>query len=297
MTTKRIVAVVAIVAVIVLAFLAYSFFKTPEEASAPIEVVPIAVEQQESAAEPTATPFSPEPTEVPVSEAEATVEAVAETDAPIEASAKPADSPLPTPEPVEEAEEAPELAREEAEPSPDAPAIFEIVQEESEARFIIEEVLRGEGKRVIGITDQVSGQIAIDLAKPANSQVGTILVNARTLETDSNFRNRAVKNRILLTNDYEFVTFAPTEVIGLPESANIGEPVDFQIAGNLTVTDETHPVVFDVSVTPVSTDRIEGLATVTILYKDFGLFIPDAEAVDTVEDEVTMQLEFVAIPK
>ncbi|MCP4166066.1 MAG: YceI family protein [Chloroflexi bacterium] len=297
MTTKRIVAVVAIVAVIVLAFLAYSFFKTPEEASAPIEAVPIAVEQQESAAEPTATPLPPEPTEVPVSEAEATVEAVAETDAPAESSAKPADSPLPTPEPVEEAEEAPELAKQEAEPSSSAPAIFEIVQEESEARFIIKEVLRGDDKTVIGITDQVSGQIAIDPAKPANSQVGTILVNARTLETDSNFRNRAVKNRILLTNDFEFVSFEPTEVIGLAESAGIGEPIDFQIAGNLTVTDETHPVVFDVIVTPVSSDRIEGLATVTILYKDFGLFIPDAEAVDTVEDEVTLQLEFVAIPK
>lgn len=32
----------------------------------------------------------------------------------------------------------------------------------------------------------------------------------------------------------------------------------------------------------------------TVLYQDFGLFIPDAQAVDTVEDQVILELRFVA---
>jgi hypothetical protein len=53
-------------------------------------------------------------------------------------------------------------------------------------------------------------------------------------------------------------------------------------------------VTFDVTVKIVSEDRIEGSASTEILYADFNLAIPDAQAVDTVEDEVILELEFVA---
>jgi polyisoprenoid-binding protein YceI len=175
------------------------------------------------------------------------------------------------------------------------PILFEIVQAESEARFIIDEVLRGAPKRVVGVTDQVAGQISVDPADPTSAQVGQILVNARTLVTDNDFRNRAVKNRILQTDTYEFVTFQPTQLVGLPESAAIGEPFTFQITGDLTVRDTTKTVTFDVTVTPVDETRLEGLATLTFPYRDFGLVIPDAPAVDTVADDVTLELQFVAL--
>ena len=90
------------------------------------------------------------------------------------------------------------------------------------------------------------------------------------------------------------MTFTPTEIVGLPDSAAIGEPVSFQIKGDLTVTDVTRPVVFDVTVTPESETRIIGEATTTILHKDFNLAIPDAPAVDEVKDEVILELSFVA---
>ena len=61
------------------------------------------------------------------------------------------------------------------------PIVFEIVQDESEARFIIDEVLRGSPKTVVGVTNQVAGQIAVDPADPASAQVGQISINARTL--------------------------------------------------------------------------------------------------------------------
>ena len=285
---KRTIAIVlGILVVVAIAAAAFTVFKKPEEASAPIAAVPLVVETTEPAAvatsapeltatavpEPTAT-VVPDPTATeetqPVVEpvAEATVAEVQPTETPTEATTETASGPM----------------------------IFEIVPAESQARFAINEVLRGSPKTVIGATDQVSGQLAVDPSDPAATQVGVIQVNARTLATDSNMRDRALKNWILQTNDYEFVTFEPSEVLSMPASVAVGESFSFQLAGNLTVRDTTVPVTFDVTVTPVSETRLEGMATLTIPYQDLNVSIPDSPSVDTVSDDLTLELEFVAIP-
>ena len=171
---------------------------------------------------------------------------------------------------------------------------YQLSQESSQARFLIDEVLRGSDFRVVGATNQVAGEIAFDLGNPAAARVGPITVNARTLATDSSFRDRALKNRILLTDDHEFVTFTPTELVGLPETVSLGEAFTFQMTGDLIITDVTKPVTFDVTVTPVSATTLQGSATTTLLYEDFGLAIPAAQAVQAVADEVTLELDFTA---
>jgi polyisoprenoid-binding protein YceI len=147
---------------------------------------------------------------------------------------------------------------------------------------------------VVGATDQVAGQFAVNPNDLSTAQIGIIQINARTLATDNQYRNRAIKNRILLTDDYEFVIFTPTEVIGLPQKGTVGETYTFQVGGDLTITDVTRQVTFDLTVTATSETRIEGVAATAFLYTDFELFIPDAPAVDTVDDEVRLEFEFVA---
>lgn len=172
--------------------------------------------------------------------------------------------------------------------------IFVINQAESQARFLIDEVLRGAPITVVGATDQVAGQIAINVDDPAQSQVGVIQINARALATDNDFRNRAISNAILQTDRYELISFTPTELSGLPARVAIGEPFSFQILGDLTIRDVTRPVTFEVSVTPLSADAISGIATASVLYRDFGLNIPSVPSVDLVADEVRLELDFVA---
>lgn len=172
--------------------------------------------------------------------------------------------------------------------------IFEIVPAESQARFLIDEVLRGDPVTVVGVTDQVAGQIAVDPSDPASTQLGVIQINARTITTDNDFRNRAIKNAILSTDTYEFVTFTPKAIGGLPATVTVGEPFTFQITGDLTVKDTTRTVTFDATVTPVSETELSGTASTSVLYTDFGLAIPDSPMVDTVADEVRLELDFVA---
>ena len=171
------------------------------------------------------------------------------------------------------------------------------MQAESEVRFTLNEVLSGVPTTVIGTTDQVAGEIAINLANPANSTVGVILVNARTLATDNNFRNRAIKNEILQTDEYEFVRFTPTAITGFPENPVVGETLKFQITGDLTIRDITNPVTFDVTATAVSETRLEGSASAMVARADYDLKIPNVPRVANVDEEVLLEIDFVAVPK
>lgn len=175
--------------------------------------------------------------------------------------------------------------------------VFRIVQDESSVSFTLDEDLRGVRTTVVGVTNQVAGDIQVDVENPANTQVGAIRINLRTLETDNDFRNRAIRSEILNSaqDEYEFTEFVPTAITGLPDSVTVGQPFTFQVTGDLKLVDTTRPVTFDVTVTPVSEDRIEGVGTATVLRSDYGLNIPNAPGVANVTDEVELKIEFVAV--
>lgn len=191
-----------------------------------------------------------------------------------------------------------EEAAETAAPSDEVAAaglvVYEISQGDSEVRFELDEDLRGTRITVVGITDQVAGQLALDLSDLSTAQVGAIQINARTLVTENNFRNRAIQNEILDTDTYEIISFVPTAVTGLPASAVMGEEISFTIEGDLTIRDVTAPATFSVTATAVSATQITGTATATVLRDAFGLNIPEAPGVANVENEVDLIITFVA---
>ncbi|MEO0565524.1 MAG: YceI family protein, partial [Chloroflexota bacterium] len=174
--------------------------------------------------------------------------------------------------------------------------VFRIDAESSTAEFRIDEVLRGADFTVVGTTQQIAGDIRVNVEDPSASTIGEIRVNARDLTTDDGNRNRALQRFILRSDqdEFEFITFEPTALQNMPESVNIGRPMDFQIVGNLTIIDTTNEVTFDASVTAVSENQIEGTAEAVVLYQDYELTIPDVPMVASVEDEVTIVLSFVA---
>ena len=173
---------------------------------------------------------------------------------------------------------------------------FQIVPEESEARFQLTEELRGEPKTVIGTTNQVAGELAITPNDLATTQIGTIQINARTLTTDSSQRNRAIANFILNTNSFEYISFAPTSITGLSGSGATGQPYTFEIAGNLTIRDVTKPVVFKATATAESEQKVTGNASTVIKRADYNLTIPNVPFVANVSEDVTLELDFVAAP-
>ncbi len=207
----------------------------------------------------------------PDNAAEPTVEATEET----------------TAEPVAETTEAPAAAA----------VLYRISQDESQVSFTLTEDLRGVPTTVVGTTDQIAGDIVVDFTTPSNSQVGQIRINARTLVTDNEFRNRAIRGEILESSkdEYEFIEFTPTAVTGLPAAVTAGETITFQLTGDLKIRNITQSVTFDVTATATE-ERLEGSATVVVTRTQYNLVIPSAPGVANVSEEVTLQIDFVALP-
>ncbi len=252
-----------------------SVLQTPPTPSAPIEAIPLNLEST-----PTAVPTA-QPTTVP------TAQPTGETA--VQPTAQPMEEP--TAQPMEEPTAQP---AEESAAASGGLRLYRISQAQSRVRFELDEDLRGVRITVVGETDQVAGELAVDLADLAATQVGVIRINARTLTTDNDFRNRAIQNQILQTGAYEFITFTPTAVNGLPASARVGETLSFTIVGDLTIRDVTNEVTFAVTATAVSPTQISGTAIATIQRAAYNLRIPEVPSVANVEEEVQLIIEFVA---
>ncbi|MCP5096748.1 MAG: YceI family protein [Chloroflexi bacterium] len=244
---KQSIQIVTLIMTVMFALAACSVLQEPEEASAPIEAVPLEVEAAET-------------------EVEAATDVSAEVI-------------------VEEESEA---------TSNDGLTVFSISQDSSNVRFELDEDLRGSRFTVVGETSQVAGEIAVDFADLSTTQVGTIQINARTLVTDNNFRNRALNNKILETGVFEFITFTPTAVNDLPDSVAIGDAVEFSVVGDLTIRDVTTEVTFVIEATAVSDTELSGIASTVITREAYGLQIPSVPNVANVEEEVELYIDFVA---
>ena len=175
--------------------------------------------------------------------------------------------------------------------------VFRIAQEESEVRFLIDEVLRGADFTVVGATDQVAGDLRVDTGDPAASDIGLIRINARTLTTDNGNRNRALRTFILKSaeDEFEYAEFETSEVTGMPESVTVGEPFDIQILGELRIAGATQPLTFDATITLESEERLSGSARSSLQHADLGLTIPSVPFVSDVAEEVRLEIDFVAL--
>ena len=173
---------------------------------------------------------------------------------------------------------------------------YQISQDESQVRFNIYELLRGQPKDVIGVSNQIAGQVAVDLNDLSTAQMGEIVINARTLETDDSRRNQAIRNRILFTDQYEFINFKPTQISGLSGSAVPGQSFTFQVYGDLTIKDVTAPVTFDVTVMVEAPERLVGSAKTSIALADFNLSVPSVPFVANVGETMALETDFVLTP-
>ena len=254
----------------------------------------------------------PQPTQVPVTAP--TAVAQAPTAAPVAPPAPtaapqmpPTAAPAPTAAPVATATVAPEPAATEA-PAPTAEPTAEPVEASQDvaryaatfvlgegtiARYKVEEELARQGFFVAtGETTEVAGRIVFDEDGGVVADESGIVIQAGTLRTDSDRRDRYVRERTLQTAQYPEVVFKPTSVAGLPSPiGDASGTVEFTISGDLTVRDQTRPVTWDV--TAEFGDIITGIAVIDITFEQFGMDKPSVAIVLSVEDTIRLELAFV----
>ena len=273
-----------LITIVLLAALLLAACGGSDTPSADSEEAPAAADTATPVPEPTDTPV-PVPTDTPVPDPTATPEPEPE----------PTDTPQPEPEPAAAATAAPqEEAESESAEMPGMGTTFVIVAEESEARFIIEEELLGQPKTVIGTTNALSGELTVDTENPAASAIGTIQIEAGTFITDNDRRNGAIRRFILQSNQYQFITFTATELMGLPDAIAVGDDVEFEVTGDLTVRDISSPVLFIVTLQVVSESELRGTASTIVVRDALELTIPQVPSVANVGEEFIIEFDFVA---
>ena len=87
---------------------------------------------------------------------------------------------------------------------------------QSEARYEVGETFF-QGNRfvmAIGRTKGIAGDVLVDFANPANSQIGTIVIDVSQLTSDENRRDNYIRNNGLESSKYPQATFVPTKIEG-----------------------------------------------------------------------------------
>ncbi len=103
---------------------------------------------------------------------------------------------LPAPTKTEPALEPTSETPTESPPDPANLQVYRIIPDEFETRFYVDELLFGNPKTVVGRTQDLNGEIRLDMEVPGATEVSMIEINALDLTTDDSFRNRALRSQI-----------------------------------------------------------------------------------------------------
>jgi len=172
---------------------------------------------------------------------------------------------------------------------------FRIVPEQSETRYEVQEQFldRDLPNKAVGKTNAIEGEFQFSTdGKPAG-KVTTIKVDLRTLTSDSPRRDGRIRTQWLESDKYPYAEFTSTEAQNLPESYSEGQEVSFKLTGDMKIREVTKPVTFDVR-GKLQGDTVTGTATAPIRMTDFGFDPPSIAGVLTVEDPVTLAIDFTA---
>lgn len=172
---------------------------------------------------------------------------------------------------------------------------FAIVPEQTEASYDVQEQFLNQNVpvRAIGKTNVVSGTFRFTADGQPTGEVTKIVVDLRTLTSDSGRRDGAIRSRWLESDTYPYAEFVSTGVEGVPASYTSGQDVTFKLNGTMTIRKVTKPMTFDVT-GKLDGNTVIGSATTTLLMRDFGFEPPDIAGILKVEDGVNVRINFTA---
>jgi polyisoprenoid-binding protein YceI len=181
--------------------------------------------------------------------------------------------------------------------SPEGAAIrIALVPENSQARFRAREQLAGATlpNEAVGSTPDVTGAIVLDGAGNVNPDQSRIVVGLLALRSDQRSRDNYIHGNTLQTQQFPVAEFVPIEARGAPTAVPVAGEATFQLMGNLTVHGVTRPAVWDVAATFAGSE-MAGRATTRVKITDFGMPLPQVARVLSLEDELSLELEFRAL--
>ncbi len=155
------------------------------------------------------------------------------------------------------------------------------------AGFRIEEELASIGSTTaVGRTGDVTGSMVIDGTTVTEA---SFEIDLSTITTNESRRDDNVQ-RALETGQFPMATFTLAEPIELGDAAASGEAVSVTAVGDLTIHGVTQRVEFPLEAQLVQ-DTVVVVGSVDITFADYGVEVPDAQIVLSVEDHGILELQ------
>lgn len=161
----------------------------------------------------------------------------------------------------------------------------------SQAQYQTQEQLAGRNlpNAAVGTTTGVSGQVVLTQTGQLDASASKITVDLTSLKSDESMRDSFVQRNTLQTSQYPQAVFVPTAVTGLQSPLPTSGSATFQLTGNLTVHGLTKPVTVAAS---FDGQQVSGKATAPFTITEFGMALPKAGPVLSVQDAGTLELDF-----
>ena len=173
---------------------------------------------------------------------------------------------------------------------------FQIDPQRSVVTYRVQETLLGRNLNIaVGFTEQIEGTIELDLENLETLVMSPMVVDISTLRSDNFLRDERIRVEFLESLTYPQAVFTANSLTGLPPSASEGEEVAFEITGTLEVREIEAPTTFRVTAR-LENGELTGHAEGTVLMTDFGFLPPAIGELIAAENEVQLEIDFVAVP-
>lgn len=143
----------------------------------------------------------------------------------------------------------------------------------------------------VGVTDKVTGSIALDDNGAVVAAESRLVIDVTGLTSDKDRRDGYVQRRLLETETHPTVTFVPTALRGLPATLPTTGEHTFQMVGNLTVKGVTRPTTWNVTAR-FQGGRITGNAFTEFTFDDFSMEKPAVSVILTLADTIRLEYDF-----
>ena len=178
-----------------------------------------------------------------------------------------------------------------------APVTYRVVPGLSQASYSVDEVFIDEGNRfftAVGATTAVSGEVVIDRTRPAQSRISEIVIDVRELTSDSDRRDRAIRERFLESRRFPQARLTNATLRDMPAEIANGRSFRYTVLGNLTVHGQTRETSWRGEAT-LTGDTLRGVARTQVKMTAFGIDVPSFLWL-RVADDVRLEIRYVAVP-
>lgn len=143
----------------------------------------------------------------------------------------------------------------------------------------------------VGTSTAVTGAIVFNKDGAIDSSQSKLVFDLRTLKSDQPMRDGFIQRRTLETSQYPTAVFVPKTITGMPNP--LTGQFGFDLSGDMTIHGTTAPLTWQgIATVDDAGGLVAGRATTSFKFETFGMAVPKIFRVVSVNDSITLEVEF-----